>query len=71
MNTAIDYTGKEVPIRYKASDLVNKSAPDGYIWEKHNEYYEYADSVPIGQTYRTWEGPASQYDYYICVKIPS
>jgi hypothetical protein len=33
-NFAVDVDGNEVPIRYKAEDLVNHSAPDGYFWQK-------------------------------------
>lgn len=33
-NFAVDSSGREVPIRYAAADLVNKLAPEGYYWQK-------------------------------------
>jgi hypothetical protein len=32
-NFAVDAEGREVPIRYKAEDLVNHQAPEGYAWQ--------------------------------------
>lgn len=54
MNVCLDEQGNELPIRYKASDLVNRPAPDGFHWRgRHNTPYcgEWCD-----------------YDYYIAVK---
>lgn len=31
-NFYVNSAGNEQPIRYKAEDLVNKCAPDGYHW---------------------------------------
>jgi len=39
-NFAVDTDGKEVPIRYKAAELVNHPAPTGYIWQRRNTYDE-------------------------------
>lgn len=38
-NFYVDSTGNEQPIRYKAEDLVNKCAPEGYHWEIDNSRY--------------------------------
>lgn len=59
-NFYVGTDGSERPIRYKASDLVNKCAPEGYVWRKGNR-------VMDGDV-RTWTGEMSQFDYYIAVK---
>lgn len=33
-NFAVDLNGNEVPIEYKAEDLVNVIAPEGYVWQR-------------------------------------
>lgn len=81
-NFAVNKNGKEVPIEYKASDLVNKQAPEGYMWQKRNRFEDAWDEAaelalakpdldilsffPISKDY---PGPGSNYDYYIAVRI--
>jgi hypothetical protein len=66
-NFYVDRDGHEQPIRFKASDLINKLAPIGYHWEKRHPWDR-------GSPTRQWvslnsdKDEAGFYDYYICVK---
>lgn len=42
-NFAVDVSGREVPIRYAAADLVNKLAPEGYYWQKRTNLDDQKD----------------------------
>jgi hypothetical protein len=74
-NFAVDSSGREVPIRYKASDLVNRPAPEGYVWERRfgfEEAQREAWDGPEGVFHGAdWPGDPRQYDYYIAVKKES
>lgn len=83
-NFYVDQTGKEQPIRFKSSDLVNKPAPEGYHWEFRSGEQEWRsgeqewiDSLPREEgDYCTHMYPVPEWvsrddgshDYYICVK---
>lgn len=65
MNVCLDEQGNELPIRYKASDLVNRAAPDGFYWQLRNRI----DDSMKGQVFSmTYSGERSDYDYYIAAK---
>jgi hypothetical protein len=71
-NFAVDKNGHEVPIRYKASDLVNRAAPEGYVWERGNFMAEDLDfAMENCQVFHrsSYSGHYSEYDYYIAVPI--
>jgi hypothetical protein len=65
VNFCLDREGREIPIRYKAAELVNKPAPDGYHWQLRNAV---EDSMQGGMFSMPFTGPESNYDYYIAVK---
>jgi hypothetical protein len=65
-NFYVDSNGKEQPIRYKAADLVNKLAPEGYHWERKHPWDD--DSpVRFSMALDSEKNYAGSYDYYICV----
>jgi hypothetical protein len=62
-NFYVDHDGHEQPIRFKASDLVNKLAPIGYHWEQATKMYNVGGHYGIPDR---WVEMLTE--DYICVK---
>lgn len=73
-NFYVDKEGNERPIRYKAVDLVNLQAPEGYIWRKGNTKFDWVDRMwennPMGFVMHgsQWSKEDHEYDYYYTEK---